>query len=285
MPNTLSLSGDAIQKSRCMCRTPATRRSNRTILAEIRWQAKSVAIGPFRAAAGSVSVHSMQNENTFYSRRSGDGSTVPVVVWGTGNMGRAAIRAVDAHPGLELAARGDLDPGEGGPRRRRPGRPRPRPRRRRRRPTCDAACGRGRRAVAYMASGDIRPDEALADVARCLRGGRGGRDPGALRALRPPQRAGRGDRARCSTAARRAAAALFASGIDPGWGNDLLPVLVSGLAGTVDQVRCQEIFDYSTYDAAGLGAAASSAWASRWTTSRRWSRPASRPWCGAGRCG
>ena len=26
------------------------------------------------------------------------------VVWGTGNMGRAAIRAVDAHPGLELVA-------------------------------------------------------------------------------------------------------------------------------------------------------------------------------------
>ena len=41
---------------------------------------------------------------------------------------------------------------------------------------------------------------------------------------------------------------LLVSGVDPGWGNDLLPVLVSGLAGTVEQVRCQEIFDYSTYD-------------------------------------
>jgi hypothetical protein len=27
-----------------------------------------------------------------------------VAVWGTGNLGRAAIRAVDAHPGLVLAA-------------------------------------------------------------------------------------------------------------------------------------------------------------------------------------
>ncbi|MGB6040694.1 MAG: dihydrodipicolinate reductase, partial [Gordonia sp. (in: high G+C Gram-positive bacteria)] len=43
--------------------------------------------------------------------------------------------------------------------------------------------------------------------------------------------------------------ALFVSGIDPGWGNDLLPALVSGLASEIDQVRCQEIFDYSTYDA------------------------------------
>ena len=39
------------------------------------------------------------------------------------------------------------------------------------------------------------------------------------------------------------------SGIDPGWGNDLLPALVSGLASQIEQVRCQEIFDYSTYDA------------------------------------
>jgi hypothetical protein len=38
------------------------------------------------------------------------------------------------------------------------------------------------------------------------------------------------------------------SGVDPGWSNDLLPVLVSAMAGEVDQVRCQEIFDYSTYD-------------------------------------
>ena len=48
---------------------------------------------------------------------------------------------------------------------------------------------------------------------------------------------------------RAGGAALFVSGVDPGWGNDLLPVLVSGLAGEVEQVRCQEIFDYSTYDA------------------------------------
>ncbi|MBF6370722.1 dihydrodipicolinate reductase, partial [Nocardia puris] len=42
--------------------------------------------------------------------------------------------------------------------------------------------------------------------------------------------------------------ALFVSGVDPGWGNDVLPLLVSGLAGTVETVRCQEIFDYTTYD-------------------------------------
>ena len=41
---------------------------------------------------------------------------------------------------------------------------------------------------------------------------------------------------------------LFVSGVDPGWGNDVLPLLISGLGTTVDAIRCQEIFDYSTYD-------------------------------------
>ena len=50
-------------------------------------------------------------------------------------------------------------------------------------------------------------------------------------------------------AARAGGTSLFVTGVDPGWGNDLLPVIVSALAGEIDQVRCQEIFDYSTYDA------------------------------------
>ncbi len=41
---------------------------------------------------------------------------------------------------------------------------------------------------------------------------------------------------------------LFVSGVDPGWGNDVLPLLVSGLGSEVDAIRCQEIFDYSTYE-------------------------------------
>jgi hypothetical protein len=42
---------------------------------------------------------------------------------------------------------------------------------------------------------------------------------------------------------------LFVNGVDPGWGNDILPALVTGVATTIDEIRCQEIFDYSTYDA------------------------------------
>ena len=192
----------------------------------------------------------MQNENAFYFEDSGAHGerAIPVMVWGTGNMGRAAIRSIDAHPGLELAAvlvssaakvgrdAGDLA-GLG-------------------RPlgvsaTSDvdaalAALG-GAGAVAYMASGDIRPDAAASDVARCLSGGAVVVTP-ALYALydhrsAPPELTGP-----LLEAAEEGASGLFASGVDPGWGNDVLPVLVSAMAGTVDEVRCQEIFGYSTYD-------------------------------------
>lgn len=190
---------------------------------------------------------SMQNENTFYLAATA-GAPIPVAVWGTGNMGRAAIRSIDAHPGLELAAVLVSSPAKAG------------------RDAGDlAGLGRtlgvaattdadaalatlgGAGAVAYTASGDIRPDAATADVARCLRAGAVVVTP-ALYALydhrsAPPELTGP-----LLDAAKEGASALFASGVDPGWGNDVLPVLVSAMAGIIDEVRCQEIFDYSTYD-------------------------------------
>ena len=136
-----------------------------------------------------------------------------VAVWGTGNMGRAAVRAVEAHPELELA---------GVVSRSQPG---------------SADVLEGVDAVAYMASGDLRPDEAAADIAGCLRGGAVVVTPSlyalydvrsAPPALADPLRA----------AAQEGGGALFVSGIDPGWGNDVLPLLMSGLASHVEQVRC-----------------------------------------------
>ncbi|WP_090849718.1 dihydrodipicolinate reductase [Nocardioides lianchengensis] len=191
----------------------------------------------------------MQNENTFYSDAGSAGQSVPVVVWGTGNMGRASIRAVAAHPGLELVGALVANPDKVG---RDAGelagldRPLGVP------ATADvdtalAALGGGG-AVAYMASGDVRPDEALADVARALAAGAVVVTP-AVYALYDQRNAPAAMREPLLAAARAGRSALFVSGVDPGWGNDLLPVLVSSLAGTIDQVRCQEIFDYATYDA------------------------------------
>lgn len=171
---------------------------------------------------------------------------IPTVVWGTGNVGRAAIRAVDAHPALALAAVLVHDPGKVGR-------------------DAGALAGLDRslgvaatddidavlaarpRAVVYAASGDIRPDEALADVVRAVRGGAVVVTP-ALYPLYDHRGAPPEFRDPVLAAVAEGGGSLFVSGVDPGWGNDVLPLLISGLGSTVDVVRCQEIFDYSTYE-------------------------------------
>ena len=171
---------------------------------------------------------------------------IDTVVWGTGNVGRAAIRAVTAHPLLRLAAVLVHDPAKVG------------------RDAGDLAgmdrslgvlatddvgvvLAAGPGALVYAASGDIRPDGALADVARGLRAGAVVVTP-AIYSLYDPTSAPPEVRGPAEDAAQEGSAALFVSGIDPGWGNDVLPLLLTGLASTITQVRCQEIFDYSSYD-------------------------------------
>ncbi len=166
-------------------------------------------------------------------------------VWGTGNVGRAAIRAVDAHPDLELVSvivhdpakvgrdaghLGDVDRSLGVA------------------ATDDVDGGlEGIDALVYAASGEIRPDDALADIVQAIRAGAVVVTP-SLYALYDPQSAPPELRDPVLAAVADGGGSLFVSGIDPGWGNDILPVLASGLASTIEQVRCQEIFDYSTYD-------------------------------------
>ena len=168
-----------------------------------------------------------------------------VVVWGTGNMGRAGIRAVVAHPELELShvivsnpakvgvdAGSLADAGVLGVLAT---------------SDVDAVLASKPAAVVYTASGDVRPDGAVADIARCLRAGCVVVTP-SIYALYDPTSAPVALRAPLEEAARDGEGALFVNGIDPGWGNDVLPLLVSGLASTIDVVRCVELFDYSTYD-------------------------------------
>lgn len=176
----------------------------------------------------------------------GTDGPIDVVVWGTGNMGRAALRAVDAHPDLTLSAVLVADPAKVG---RDAGdlAGLDRPLGVAATDDVDAVLGARPDAVAYMASGDVRPDDAARDVARALRGGAVVVTP-ALYALYDPVGAPDAVRRPLDDAARAGDSALFVSGIDPGWGNDVLPALIAGLGGTIDRIRCQEIFDYSTYD-------------------------------------
>lgn len=171
---------------------------------------------------------------------------IPTVVWGTGNVGRAAIRAVEAHPVLALTAvivhnpaKVGRDAGELAGLDRRLGVP----------ATDDIGAVLDARpaAVVYAASGDVRPDDALADITRAVRAGAAVVSP-ALYPLYDHRSAPPEFRDPVLAAIAEGGGSLFASGVDPGWGNDVLPLLLSGLGTTVDAIRCQEIFDYSTYD-------------------------------------
>ncbi|MFE3291726.1 dihydrodipicolinate reductase [Rhodococcus sp. NPDC059234] len=171
---------------------------------------------------------------------------ISVAVWGTGNVGRAAIRAVDAHPELELVnvlvhnpEKVGRDAGELGGLDRDLGVAAT--------DDIEAVLGAGPGAVVYAASGDIRPDDALADICRAIRAGAVVVSP-ALYPLYDHANAPAELREPVLAAIAAGGGSLFASGVDPGWGNDVLPLLLSGLGSTVDVIRCQEIFDYSTYD-------------------------------------
>ena len=168
-----------------------------------------------------------------------------IAVWGTGNMGATAIRSATAFPGLELAAVITSSPDKAG----------------RDAATfakldgltgvsattdVDAALAQCD-AVAYMSSGDIRPEEAIVEIERCLRAGKQVVTP-SLYSLYDPASAPAEWVDRLTDAAVAGNSALLVSGVDPGWGNDALAVIAAGLCTRIRTIRCQEIFDYSTYN-------------------------------------
>ena len=168
-----------------------------------------------------------------------------IAVWGTGNMGATAIRSATAFPGLELAAVITSSPDKAG----------------RDAATfakldgltgvsattdVDAALAQCD-AVAYMSSGDIRPEEAIVEIERCLRAGKQVVTP-SLYSLYDPASAPAEWVDRLTDAAVAGNSALLVSGVDPGWGNDAPAVIAAGLCTRIRTIRCQEIFDYSTYN-------------------------------------
>lgn len=160
-------------------------------------------------------------------------------------MGATAIRSVTAFPGLELAAVitssedkagrdaatfAKLDAPTGVT------------------ATTDVEAALARcDAVAYMSSGDIRPDEAIVEIEQCLRAGKQVVTP-SLYSLYDPASAPAEWVERLTDAAAAGNSALLVSGVDPGWGNDALAVIAAGLCTRIKTIRCQEIFDYSTYN-------------------------------------
>jgi hypothetical protein len=168
-----------------------------------------------------------------------------VVVWGTGNAGRPAIRAVAAHRELELVGAivaspdkvgrdaGELafvDPlGVAA--------------------TDDTARGLADDvdAVVYTATGDTRPDAALDDLLACLRAGKDVVSTSFYPLLHPLS-APRGLLDQVQAACDEGDASVFVSGVDPGWALDILPALLTGVGAGITEVRIQEVFNYALYD-------------------------------------
>jgi len=172
-------------------------------------------------------------------------ASIDVAVWGTGNMGATSIRSLSAFPGLRLTAVVTSSPEKAG-RDAATFAGLPEPTGITATVDVDAALA-GCAAVAYMASGDIRPEEAVADIERCLRAGAHVVTP-ALYSLYDPRSAPPEWVARLTAAAEEGGSSLLVSGVDPGWANDALAVTAAGLCTRIRSITCQEIFDYSTYD-------------------------------------
>jgi 4-hydroxy-tetrahydrodipicolinate reductase len=53
-------------------------------------------------------------------------------------------------------------------------------------------------------------------------------------------------------AAAEGGASLFVNGIDPGFANDWLPLVMTSICERIDEVRCMEVLNYATYDQASV---------------------------------
>lgn len=170
--------------------------------------------------------------------------TYKVIQWSTGNVGRHAVRLIVEHPDLELvglwvhsedkagrdagevvgidpvgvAASNDTDALL----------------------ALDADC------VCYTATADLRPGEAIADMARIAASGKNIVSSSVVPLVYPPH-VSPAMRKPLEDACEAAAVSCFTSGIDPGWANDLLPLVLSGQCEYIDSVRMMEIVNYATY--------------------------------------
>jgi hypothetical protein len=174
-------------------------------------------------------------------------ATYRVVQWSTGNVGRHAIAGIDARPDLSLAGvwvstpdKVGRDAGElaglG-------------------RPLGVAATGDAEELLAlrpdcvvYAAMADDRLPEAIEDLTRFLRAGINVVSSSPVFLQFPEGVIPEEMIAPIRAAAAEGGASLWVNGIDPGLANDWLPLVLTGVCQRIDEVRCLEILDYSTYD-------------------------------------
>ncbi|HJQ05374.1 MAG TPA: diacylglycerol kinase [Nocardioides sp.] len=169
-----------------------------------------------------------------------------VVVWSTGTIGRHAIAGVDAHPDLELVGVWTSTPEKEGK-------------------DAGELAGLGRdlgvRAttdrdalialkpdcIVHGAMTDDRLFESIEDLTGFIRDGVNVVSSGPVILVHPEHALPDDFIAGIDKAGQEGNASLHVNGIDPGFANDVLPLVMTSLSQRVDHVRVSEIADYSTY--------------------------------------
>lgn len=170
--------------------------------------------------------------------------TYRVIQWSTGNVGRYALRGIIGHPHLELAGlwvhsaeKAGRDAGElagiapVGVRATN---------------DVDALLALDADCVCYTATADLRMGEAVTDLVRILEAGNNVVSS-SLVPMVYPAAAPREMVEPLEAACKAGGVSLWTSGIDPGFANDVLPLVLSGVCERIDRVRVQEILSYATY--------------------------------------
>ncbi|MBF6062480.1 diacylglycerol kinase [Nocardia terpenica] len=173
--------------------------------------------------------------------------TYRVVQWSTGNVGRRALRTIIARPDLELVGVWVSGPAKAGR-------------------DAGALAGLDREigvaattdaqallelrpdCVVYTAMADDRLGEAVEDLKLFLRAGINVVSSSPVFLQYPYGTLPSETIEEIEAAAAAGGASLWVNGIDPGWANDWLPLLLTSGSERIDAIVCSEILDYSTYD-------------------------------------
>lgn len=169
-----------------------------------------------------------------------------VVAWSTGTVGRHAIAGIDARPDLELVGLWVSNPDKVGQ-------------------DAGRLAGLDRDlgvlatndkaelyalepdAIVHTAMTDDRVFEAIEDLIDFLEAGINVTSSGPVLLQWPEHILPPETMERIARAGERTGASLHVNGIDPGFANDVLPLVLTSLSQRIDEVRVMEICDYSTY--------------------------------------
>jgi 4-hydroxy-tetrahydrodipicolinate reductase len=171
--------------------------------------------------------------------------TYRVIQWSTGNVGKLALRGIINHPDLELVglmvhndSKAGLDAGD----------------------LCglaptgttattdlDAILRTNADCVSYTATADLRPQDAVQDMAKLLESGFNVVSSSVVPLVYPPA-ADRSLVEPLEAACKSGNSSFFTSGIDPGFGNEFFPLSLTAISERIDSLRVMEVLNYDTYD-------------------------------------